>query len=231
MKALLVLRTATFLLCSLLVLAPWAQAEERTAAPTHLTSQEAITNITVFFTMLPPECFLSPAPTNQEREQLLSGASIHDLAVGIKDVRNGYLNLVGAFEGVWEMCFWNTKDRGKLLAVNSRQCGPVCWTDLFFYRLDAAGNLQPDLSLRTGLESQLVAADFYYTERMGERELSVLRNPAEYIVFDLPRLGRDIVVRRDHNFIFDDGVPEHLLRPITDIVFVWDGMKFTKKAP
>lgn len=231
MNTFFVPRTMIFFLSFWIVFTCWAQAEQGVAMQTSPGSRAAITNITTFFAMLPEECFMGQAPTDEERQSLLSGATVHGMAVAIKDVRNGYLSLVGGFEGVWEMCFWNTKDQGKLLAVNNRQCGPVCSTRLFFYRLDPDENLQPDTSLRLELENQLTSADFYYTERMGERELSILRSPADYIVFNLPRLGRDIVIRRDHNVAVDDGISEHLLRPITDIVFVWDGMKFTKKSP
>lgn len=188
-----------------------------------------VTNITAFFEMIPEECFFDP-PTVEDRQDWLAGKTVRGMKIGVRDVRNGYLNMVGAFEGVWEMCFWNTlSDKGKLVAVNARSCGPVCDTNLFFYRMGPDGKLTPAPDVRASLEMQLKPGDFYQTERMGPRELSALDDPAQYVVYSLPRLGRNIVVRRDENVSHPQGVPEDLARPAKDILFVWDGTAFTKQ--
>jgi hypothetical protein len=211
----------------------WVQAGQRAYASDQdgngIARRGPITKITVFFEMIPEECFFDP-PTAEERQDWLAGKTVRGMKIGVRDVRNGYLNMVGAFEGVWEMCFWNTlSDKGKLVAVNARSCGPVCKTRLFFYRMGPDGNLIPAPDVRASLEAQLNPGDFYQTERMGPRELRALDDPAGYVVYDLPRLGRDIVVRRDENVGRPQGVPEYLARPVQDILFVWDGTTFTKQ--
>lgn len=211
----------------------WVQAGQHVPVPdreaNETTRRGAVTNITVFFELLPEECFFDPAPTAEQRKDLLDGKTVNGLRIGVRDIRNGYMNLTGTIEGVWEMCFWNTADKGKLVAVNVRSCGPVCGTRLFFYRLDADGVLQPDPEVWSALERQLEPGDFYQKGRLGPRELEALKNLAKTAVYDLPRLGRDIVARRDENAPPEKGVPEMLMRSDPRVVFVWDGMSFTKK--
>ena len=121
-----------------------------------ITWRGAVTNITVFFELLPEECFFDPAPTAGQRKELLDGKTVNGLRIGVRDIRNGYMNLTGPFEGVWEMCFWNTADKGKLVAVNARSCGPVCRARLFFYCLDVDGVLQSDPEVWSALERRRI---------------------------------------------------------------------------
>lgn len=212
---------------------PWLQAGQRAHVPDQeyngTSRNRPVTNITAFFEMLPDECFFAPAPGQEQRRELLEGGSVNGMKVGVKDIRNGYMNLTGAFNGVWEMCFWNTMDGGKLVAVNVRICGPACTTHLFFYRMGDDGGLVSDPAMRSALERQLGPEDFYQTERMGPRELAAIGNPAQHIIYELPRLGRNIVIRRDENASPGNGIPETLLRPLRDVLFIWDGTDFTKQ--
>ena len=64
-------------------------------------------------------------------------ASDHKLAIGQADIRNGFLTLVGHYEGLFHMCYWNVSDGSKLVAVYMESCGPVCSEDrldFFSYR-------------------------------------------------------------------------------------------------
>jgi len=49
------------------------------------------------------------------------------------DIKNGYLSIGGAFNGSWEMCYWNKSNGNKIIGISLISCGPVCWSENSFY--------------------------------------------------------------------------------------------------
>ena len=51
----------------------------------------------------------------------------------VVDIKNGYLRVSGAFEGIWEICYWNKSEGKKLVGISDISCGPVCGSRITFY--------------------------------------------------------------------------------------------------
>ena len=72
------------------------------------------------------------------REQMIKNYQTGNKKLGDKlyyrfdivDEKNGFLNVTGGFEGIWEMCYWNLGKK-KLIAVYHQGCGPVCYIKEF----------------------------------------------------------------------------------------------------
>lgn len=58
-----------------------------------------------------------------------------DTKIVIKDKKNGYLKIEGAFEGWVEVVLFRRRDGSAVVLVGENTCGPVCGTDLSAYEL------------------------------------------------------------------------------------------------
>lgn len=106
------------------------------------------------------------------------------------DAANGYLNLYGAFEGRWELCYWNLEDSARLVAVYAESCGPGCrMEELSFYRY-AHNQLTP-------LKTEDIVPDVYPLFCRKDKKAICDRKQLEgyfpAILFHLPQKGTSLV--------------------------------------
>lgn len=161
-----------------------------------------------FYIMLPDKVTLG---NNAIRKQMVKNhkAGIKDIGgdiyfrLDVVDEKNGFLNVVGAFEGMWEMCYWNIENK-KLIAVYMEGCGPVCYIEVFKFFIYDNGKLIPQEieSIIPGYKS--IEKDFYtkYSENLiKELDKKDIRTS---VLFRIPRKGKDIVAKFGDQYSKDD---------------------------
>jgi hypothetical protein len=114
-----------------------------------------------------------------------------DYAFDIIDIKNGYLRLIGAFEGHMQMCFWNLKNGHKLISIYFEACGPVCYIEQFdFYEYNGKDFKPIDWHLII----PDVYDDFFIDQKSGIKEMKQ-KDILATLLFDLPRTGKNIVAK------------------------------------
>jgi hypothetical protein len=110
------------------------------------------------------------------------------------DHRNGFLQVAGAMEGAWEMCYWNLEGGKKLIAVHHLGCGPVCGTNFLGFFLLEGNRLvqQPTEEIIPGYLTLYQEFFKAYSAEL-EDELSEKDIIASFII-QIPRSGKDILV-------------------------------------
>lgn len=158
--------------------------------------------ITDFFQELPDSAILNLS--KEERKKIVNYSAdnkshedaINDLknnqisyAFSFIDVKNGYLKLVGAFEGHIQICYWNLKNGNKLIAVYQEGCGPVCDVVRFNFFNYNNKKISP-VSLKSVIPE--IEQDFFKekynenTEKMNKDDIVAV------LLFDLPKNGKNI---------------------------------------
>ncbi|PKP18159.1 MAG: hypothetical protein CVU05_14180 [Bacteroidetes bacterium HGW-Bacteroidetes-21] len=113
-------------------------------------------------------------------------------ALEIIDIKNGYLKLVGAIEGKWDMCYWNLGNGAKLVVAYEEGCGPVCIVEQFdFYRFE--NNLFTPLSTNTIIPE--IYNDFFVGNVEQQKKLLDKNDITATLLFEIPRTGKNIVAR------------------------------------
>lgn len=90
-------------------------------------------NIGDFFLLLPDETALGLSFDERKdiidahKKEKIKKTNLNETNFSILeyDQTNGYLSLTGAFEGFWEMCFWRTSSRRRIIAAIHIGCGPA----------------------------------------------------------------------------------------------------------
>ena len=123
-----------------------------------------------------------------------------DYAFDIVDIRNGYLRLIGAFEGHIQMCYWNLENGNKLISIYFEGCGPVCYIEQFdFYEYSGEG-FKP-INWKSIIPN--VYEDFFgddYKQKIEElKEKDILAT----LLFDLPRNGKNIIAKWGNEYSQD----------------------------
>lgn len=114
-----------------------------------------------------------------------------DYAFDIIDIKNGYLRLIGAFEGHIQMCYWNLKNGNKLISIYFEGCGPVCYIEQFdFYEYNGKDFKPIDWHLII----PDVYDDFFIDQKSGIKEMKQ-KDILATLLFDLPRTGKNIVAK------------------------------------
>ena len=124
-------------------------------------------------------------------------------SIRIFDTANGYMSIDGAFMGGWEMCYWNTENSNKLVAVTYWGCGPVCSTSkLQFYKY-SDGNLN-EISLYTVIPKiKEINIKMFVKEGIIENDTEPLFKRQYSDVYRLPRKGKNIVCEYQWSEYFD----------------------------
>lgn len=135
-----------------------------------------------------------------ERQQMIRNHQMGNKKLGDKlyyrfdivDEKNGFLSVTGGFEGIWEMCYWNLKDR-KLIAVYFQGCGPVCYIEEFKFFTLQNGKMQPQDIEEIIPGYKTIYEDFFinYSENR-KKELSD-KHIIATLLFRIPRKGKDII--------------------------------------
>ncbi|MGF1533122.1 MAG: hypothetical protein ACFCUI_05430 [Bernardetiaceae bacterium] len=112
------------------------------------------------------------------------------------DHSNGFLGMDGAFEGVWQMCYWNLPEKPKkLVCVYGEGCGPVCDIIQFdFYIFDDQGIRPISLS---EVVPQYAELEQRFFEQSPEEAYRLLEENDMVVSLRhfIPRRGKDILVR------------------------------------
>lgn len=112
----------------------------------------------------------------------------------VVDKANGFLEVNGAMEGVWQMCYWNLGDK-KLVAVYAEGCGPLCDVETFkFFALENGKLKEQEIeTIIPGYGSIYKNFCIAYTADLGNtlKKEDVLVT----MLFELPRKGKNIVVK------------------------------------
>lgn len=132
---------------------------------------------------------------------MLPGNALEDKASKgktiVRDLKNGYLKIEGAFEGYIEVALFRKKNGSAMLLVGATACGPVCDTEISGYEMsgdelvDVTEKVIPFLSTED-------AADIYNRKKNAEDEDA--EDAPVPLVYGLPRYGRIIKVKADKTF-------------------------------
>ncbi len=108
------------------------------------------------------------------------------------DPKNGYLKLIGAFEGHLQMCYWNLKNGTKLIAVYQEACGPACYVEQFDFYIYNGKDYKAVPSKKVIPE---IIPDFF--KNNSEENLKKMTNDDVIagLLFELPRSGKNIIAK------------------------------------
>jgi len=138
-----------------------------------------------YYLLLPPEYLsLGGHPLD-----IAGSTGARKAAVAVKDIRNGFLRIQGAWEGWMEIALFRRPDGSDIIAVFTASCGPGCSTEKRF------------LELKGGAWSEVTKKVFpeIAPERMNavfEKKMKGRRYDKEIMAvnYRLPRLGTTIKV-------------------------------------
>jgi hypothetical protein len=110
----------------------------------------------------------------------------------IADEKNGFLPVTGAFEGHWEMSYWNLPDSKKLVAVYQEGCGPLCALEIFKFFYYENGKIQSaDIqSVIPGYKT--IYEDFFIQDPKASKLKLEDQDIITTLLFQLPRKGKTI---------------------------------------
>lgn len=139
------------------------------------------------------------------------------------DLKNGYLKIIGAFEGELELCFWNMENNDKLIAISETGCGPVCSGDLFFL-LYHNGNIMEQSIWKYFPKSGINQIDFIKDE-VKVSKIRKLYSESFFVTYKLPKTGKNILCVYEWGEYFDEDYIKEILKG-DKIELVWDNGKF-----
>lgn len=144
------------------------------------------------------------------------------------DHGNGFLGLDGAFEGVWQMCYWNLSDGRQLICTYAEGCGPVCQAVQFDFYYHDQGKITHVPRLQVipefvGIEKRFLRGAPDETYRIfNEKDIIAT------VVYRIPRRGKNITI------VFGNEEPDERYRPYvhgTKIDLIWQDGRFTVGEP
>lgn len=195
-------------------------------------------NIIDYFLLLPDSvCVLNQSGRMQFVENYNKGKNeylhegVYKFWFDVLDTKNGYLKIIGAFEGSWEMCYWNLKNGNKLIAVNEIGCGPICDSRLTFFEYS-----QHKL---TCLPYNSIMPQIDYTDCYDLVKIKENNSPEDYELlkkqlypawtFSLPQKGKNIIVNFELIEDFEAGKYKIFYRSASNrLELIWKENHFVK---
>lgn len=110
----------------------------------------------------------------------------------INDVKGGYAEVTGAYEGAYEFALWRMADGSDLVGQTSRFCGPVCGYSHQFFKFDAEGN-KTDVTTDILPWKEIDAHKENMAEAIREKEELEYEEDVD-LWFQLPRKGTSMEV-------------------------------------
>ncbi len=133
-----------------------------------------------------PQKYLAALGTTADRTSLIR----------VQDLRNGYLELEGAWEGNAQVALWTGRGGQRLLGVVQTDCGPVCHQTLYF--LKRQNGRWVDVTRTTfSPPSSAVLLGYFRTASRNTRRPGEDTPP---FLYTLPRVGTAIEVVVDPTF-------------------------------
>ncbi len=144
-----------------------------------------------------------------------------DYAFDIIDIKNGYLRLIGAFEGHIQMCYWNLENGNKLISIYFEGCGPVCYIEQFdFYEYNGKDFKPIDWHIII----PEVYNDFFIDQKSDIEEMKQ-KDILATLLFELPRTGKNIIAKWGN----EDSQETYKKYGLGDrMILIWDDGKFNK---
>lgn len=140
------------------------------------------------------------------------------------DSKNGYLRIIGGFEGEFELCFWNLENNDRLIAISKTGCGPVCHGKLQFFLYHEGTIIEkpiwgyiPD---RSGFDQINFIKDDVKVS-----EIRKLFSESYFLTYKLPRNGKNILCVYEWSEYFDEDYIREILKG-DNLELVWDNGKF-----
>jgi len=133
-----------------------------------------------------PRKYLAALGTTADRTSLIR----------VSDVRHGYLELEGAWEGDAQVALWTGRAGQRLLGVVQTDCGPVCHQTLYFLKRQNGHWVDVTRATVSPPSSAALLGDFQRVSPDGQR-------PGEDmppVLYRLPRVGTAIEVIVDPGF-------------------------------
>mgnify|MGYP000882734079 CR=1 FL=1 len=143
------------------------------------------------------------------------------------DVKNGYMRVSGAFEGIWEMCYWNLNDKSKMLATTMYTCGPLCMTEYIkFYHYNNGQIIEIPFG-KVIPNSFFIDLITLIKEEKTIKDIRPLYEEPIAFVYYLPRKGKNIRVEYQGVEYFEKKYLKSLLKG-DNLELEWTGDKFIK---
>lgn len=118
------------------------------------------------------------------------GAQERDTAIKIRDIKNGYLRIEGAWEGYTEIALFRNPDRSALIAVSNVSLGPGPEQKIYFLSYDGRAWIDRTKEVFARVPQSQIA-DLYKKKKSREDENYGEDVPHVYL---LPRIGTTIKV-------------------------------------
>lgn len=108
-------------------------------------------------------------------------------SVAVKDLRNGFLRIQGAWEGWMEIALFRRPDGGDIIAVFTASCGPVCSIEKRF--LELKGGAWADVTKKIFPEIASEKMNAVFEKKMKGKQYD---KEAMAVNYRLPRYGTTI---------------------------------------
>ena len=191
-------------------------------------------NIKDIFLLLPNDVFLVEEISKENRALLLNHVGedkafdISLTPIGVCDIKNGYLNLTGS-QYDWEMCYWNIKDGGKLVATNnSTEKGSEI--RVFFYD---DGKLTEDYNSILGGEQDYKLTDFIDISQLSSKSLEYAEqqfmNGTYHLYYQLPQNATSITISIDIDELVDhDENYDDFYEASKNVILKWENEEWKR---
>lgn len=138
-----------------------------------------------YYLLLPPEYLsLGGYPLD-----FAGSAGARKAAVAVKDIRNGFLRIQGAWEGWMEIALFRRPDGSDIIAVFTASCGPVCSIEKRF--LELKGGAWADVTKKIFPEIAPEKMNAVIEKKMKGKQYD---KEAMAVNYRLPRIGTTIKV-------------------------------------
>ncbi|MDD3738657.1 MAG: hypothetical protein PHP31_05125 [Lentimicrobiaceae bacterium] len=176
------------------------------------------------FVLLPDDLCYEYSAT--DRKKVAQGERVGEyggIAIGELDVKNGYFDLSGAWEGIWEM-FAKKQDNTWWIAVNQQYCGPMCYTHIAnTYTFENGKLIQHSYANLAGYQDvwlELFIDMDKLTEAQKKQANDIWEeNGFESVLFSLPRDGKTITMYIENEPYIEIGIPENAFKEIKKNIF------------
>lgn len=118
------------------------------------------------------------------------GAQERDTAIKIRDIKNGYLRLEGAWEGYTEIALFRNPDRSALIAVSNVSLGPGPDQKIYFLSCDGKAWIDKTKEVFARVPQSQIAT--MYKKKRSREDKDYGQDVPH--VYRLPRLGTTINV-------------------------------------
>lgn len=198
------------------------------------TVNDKSVNIKDIFLLLPDDVFPVEEISKENRALLLKhigenkAFEISTTPIGVCDIKNGYLNLTGS-QYDWEMCYWNLRDGGKLVAVNnSTETGSKI--RVFFYD---DGKLTEDYNYILGGEQDYKLTDFIDISQLSSKSREYAEqqfiNGTYHLYYQLPQNATSITISIDINELVDhDENYDDFYEASKNVILKWENEEWKR---